>query len=156
MYSSYILICAAIWYATSYWNNLVWPPLICFSLVQEEIDVLERRSVDFKTISVLFVRACSEGLCVAMLFICEVIKLPAIMMSLQTETTVGAFALYRPRVGFMHGMSAFDSRLILSYFLGYFAFHIIKGIRKSYPCIVEIRGMQDRAFVGEPALAYGS
>ena len=34
----------------------------------------------------------------------------------------------------------FDSRRILSYFLNYFIFHVIKGIKNGCPCIVEIRG----------------
>ena len=32
----------------------------------------------------------------------------------------------------------------------------MKGIKNGWPCIVEIRGMQGCALVGDPALAYGS
>ena len=33
---------------------------------------------------------------------------------------------------------------------------VVKGIQNGYPCIVEIRGTQGCALVGDPARAYGS
>ena len=35
------------------------------------------------------------------------------------------------------------------------AMHIVKGIKNGWPCIVEIRGTQGCALVGDPARAVG-
>ena len=39
--------------------------------------------------------------------------------------------------------------------ISYFTLHIVKGIKNGCPCIVEIRGTQGCALVGDPARAVG-
>ena len=97
------------WFSHCTWKNRV---------------MFERRSVDFKTISVSF---------------------------LLTHTVAEASALYRYRLSEIDAWNIrFDSRFILSYFLNHFIFHVIKGtIKNACPCIVEIRGRQGYALVGD-------
>ena len=65
-------------------------PYICRNRV-----MLERRSVDFKSISIPFMCVRSGVLCVATVFICNVMELSGIVTSLLTYTIAGASALYR-------------------------------------------------------------
>ena len=68
-------------------------------------------------------RAHSKVLCVAMVFICDVMKLTGIMTSLLTMAMAAAGALHRLGVRFMHGIYSWNYVLFYPFFLNCFIYH---------------------------------